>query len=926
MLIYLNARSIVNKLPELQELVNRKKPDVVAITETYLHSDISNTVLGLTGYEVFRKDRSIGNDHRGGTLIAVKSTLNPVLEVHNSDNEVVVVDLTIGSYSVKLLSVYRSPLQTVAENTSLIEFIDSKISNHNRVIVVGDFNYPHIKWEDYSSNVSIEKDFLCFIAQNCLTQHVSSSTRETNLLDLCLTNDSELVQNLTVCETFSTSDHNYFSVLLKCSAKKRPLYELKPDFHNANWEMIRSFLASLDMRALMSSSDINENWTSFKGIVQKSMDLYVPRQWINVHKPKNPWFNRNIQRLINVKKRKWKTYKTNRSAHNKSVYNCSAKKVKAAIEKAKAAHEQKLFRNRKKCQRSFFKYVDRCTKGKETVQTLLVQGDKIYRDEEKAEVLSSQYQSVFTVDDGSEPHCDELMPPNSFSSVSVSDNDVLNAIKDMNPNSAPGDDDMYAKYILELRCFLVEPLKLLFRQSLSTGKIPEDWKKGLIVPIYKKNGKPENPSSYRPICLTSIVCKLLEKIVCKHMVNYLLQNNLISENQHGFMKGKSTATNLVETLNEWTAMLDRRTPIDSIYIDLAKAFDSVSHPKLLHKLRKIGFGGEVLSWLQSFLTGRQQSVIVGNSRSTPQPVVSGIPQGTILGPLLFNIYIDELSQKVSFSSVKLFADDTKIYRKVENSDDCSLLQEDLNRLGSFFSNWQLKVNAEKCEVLHLGYNNSKYIYSVNGAQIPAKEYCKDLGVYINDNLTFAKHIDTITRNAYYRIRQFNLCFASRDRDFKLFMYKTYLRPLLEYNPQVWSPYYLQDIDKVEKVQRRFTKFLPGLHDVGYPQRLEALQIPSLEERRIFHDLLLLYKLVRTALNVETDLFTFANNNLRGHSLKLRVTHSNLNCRKYFFVNRTIQIWNKLDANVVEAESINVFKNRLSSVNLRVYCRGRTLMA
>ena len=224
------------------------------------------------------------------------------------------------------------------------------------------------------------------------------------------------------------------------------------------------------MYALMPSPEKSENWTSFNCIVQKSMKLYVSRQWIIVHKAENPWFNQNKQRLINVKKRKWKIYKTNRSAPNKSIYNRSARIVKAAIEKTKTAHEQKLFQDRKKFQRSFLKYVNRHTKGKETVHTLLVQGDKVYRDEEKAEALSNLYQSVFTVEDSSEPDCKEFMPPISFSLVSVSDNDVFDALKDMNPNSAPGDDDMYVKYILDLRCFLVEPLKLLFRQSLTTEK------------------------------------------------------------------------------------------------------------------------------------------------------------------------------------------------------------------------------------------------------------------------------------------------------------------------------------------------------------------------------------------------------------------------------------------------------------------------
>ena len=586
-----------------------------------------------------------------------------------------------------------------------------------------------------------------------------------------------------------------------------------------------------------------------------------------------------------------------------------------------------MFEGRKSSQRSFFNYIDRCTKPKEQIHTLQVHGEDITDNKGKANALSNQYQSVFTVDNGVYPHCTAMMPPNSFCSVSITDDNVLYALNEMNPNSAPGDDGMYVTYLRNLRCFMVEPLKLIFQQSLDTGELPHDWKRGLIIPIYKKNGKPGDPGSYRPICLTSVVCKLLEKIVHMKMVDYLGQNNLLSINQHGFMKGRSTASNLVETLDEWTSMIDDRIPVDCIYIDLAKAFDSVSHAKLLYKLESFGFGGQSLAWLRSFLCGRCQSVVVGNARSEFKPVISVIPQGTLLGPLMLILFINDIDKHVDHSTIKLFADDTKLYRHVSTSEECSLLRHDLKHIENYFSEWQLNINADKCEVLHLGFRNRRESYSVSGIRNPDKPTCKDLGITIGENLTFTKHMDTVTRNAYFRIRQCNLRFASRDRDFRVFMYVTYLRPLLEYNTQIWSPHYIQDIEKVEQVQRRFTKFLPGMRNYGYVERLGILNLSSLEERRIFQDLVLFYEMVREALETGTEtFFTFANNNLRGHRFKVREMGSNLNCRKYFFINRTAQIWNKLDPHVAEAESLNSFKHRLRSVHLKEYCRGRTIMA
>ena len=206
--------------------------------------------------------------------------------------------------------------------------------------------------------------------------------------------------------------------------------------------------------------------------------------------------------------------------------------------------------------------------------------------------------------------------------------------------------------------------------------------------------------------------------------------------------------------------------------------------------------------------------------------------------------------------------------------------------------------------------------------IPSSEYCRDLGVCISSNLSPSKHCSNIANLAHFKCRQFCRTFACKDREFLLLLFRTYIRPILESNSQVWSPYFIRDIDKIENVQRKFTKYLPGLHNVPYPTRLEILSLDSLEVRRIRADLVLLFKIVRGLVDVDMlDLISFNSSSTRGHHLKLNVQYSRINCHKYYFIHRTIPIWNALPSAVITHDSISSFKKALININLSHYCRG-----
>ena len=311
---------------------------------------------------------------------------------------------------------------------------------------------------------------------------------------------------------------------------------------------------------------------------------------------------------------------------------------------------------------------------------------------------------------------------------------------------------------------------------------------------------------------------------------------MISKDQHGFLSGHSSTTNLLECLKDWTALLENGSCVKVLYYDFKKAFDTVSVPKLLLKLEYLGIGGNLLSCIDSFLSNRSQIVRVGHSFSESKSVISGVPQGSVLGPLLFLLYINDLPNTIdSCSRSKLFADDLKSYNTIDYCIYPKVSNDALSAVVAWSKIWQLSLASSKCGSLFLHGKKSHVdndVLVIDGSPLFTFDTVKDLGVLIDTDLSFSPHIKSIVSKAKQRIYLMFKSFHSRDVALFVFAYKTYILPILDYNSPIWSPYKLSDIDKLEDVQRFYTKRLKGLWYLSYKQRLVACNLVSLELRRL----------------------------------------------------------------------------------------------
>ena len=342
-----------------------------------------------------------------------------------------------------------------------------------------------------------------------------------------------------------------------------------------------------------------------------------------------------------------------------------------------------------------------------------------------------------------------------------------------------------------------------------------------------------------------------------------------------------------------------------MYLDFRKAFDAVPHQRLLKKLAAYGVGGKLLNWIAAFLTERKQQVIVDDKRSDWAAITSGVPQGSVLGPVLFVMFINDLPSGIG-CSLKMFADDTKVYSKMSSALDQQALQDDINRLAAWSDCWQMPFNEGKCKVLHIGTRNEGLNYTMRNTDMAHSLIERDLGVQIDSELKFRQHAAAAVAKASQVLAVIKKSFEKLDKTTLPLLYKTMVRPHLEYANVIWGPFNRADQRKVERIQRRATRLCRDVSHLSYPERLRALRLPSLYYRRRRGDMIQVFQIIHGGVDLETtNFFTISENRrTRGHQWKLVKPRAVSRVREHAFSARTINDWNSLPTEVVNATSGN----------------------
>ena len=498
--------------------------------------------------------------------------------------------------------------------------------------------------------------------------------------------------------------------------------------------------------------------------------------------------------------------------------------------------------------------------------------------------------------------------------IQVKSNGVQKLLSNIKANKATGPDNIPCRILKEAAPELAPILTDIFQHSLRDGVLPDTWKKAQVSPVFKK-GNTNNAENYHPILLTCVSCKLLEHIICHHIHENLDKHSILSSLQHGFRFRHSCGSQLLIAAHDLGKSYNEKKQVDIAILDFSKAFDKVPHQRLLRKLRHYRITGQTCGWIQAFLSNRTQCVVVDGASSQWCPVESGVPQGTVLGPLLFLLFINVLPNFVS-SQVRLFADDCLLYRTISSIEDQLKLQADLKSLEDWASTWGMSFNPSKCTIMAISRSSSPFIffYSLCGVILQQVDEAKYLGILLSSDLMWSKHIQHLVSktNSTMGLLWRNLTTSSAKLREQAFISLVCSR--LEYCCAIWDPHLAKDRDNLEAVQRRAARFVTQDYsrDTSVTQLLKDPHLLQLKDRRRDIRLSLMYRIVTGKVVVPVDDILLPADSRTRRKYEHKYRHFNSTCEQYrhsFFV-QTVPEWNLLPEACIKADTTEAFKASL----------------
>ena len=615
---------------------------------------------------------------------------------------------------------------------------------HSNIVLAGDFNMPHVSWNSpEKTSGGNENTFVELLHDHFLEQLNIAPTRGNNTLDLVLTNIPNKVK---ICEILSPTqaelftDHNIIVFELSMCHNQLPkIRRTVYNYRQGDFAGLRTSLECLNLDSLITTDDdINHDWQQWKKAFLEAVSQHIPSMKV---KGRNyvPWMNSTI--LHNIKKKNSLPLRIKKS-HTPTEYLVEKFKtlrssIKRMLRNSRSKYFDSICSSRGLNPKRFWSLFKLNNKIRNIPQKLSVKVTETKRTfagnpADIAALFNNYFTSIFTTDPNIENCSPKALPYQSnntiIEDITLSEADVFSVLHNLDINKAQGPDGIPARLLKETARQISPSLTVLFNKSLSTGVLPHDWKLANVVPVHKKDNK-EHVENYRPISLLSLISKVLERCVFNKIKDHVFEQ--INNGQHGFVPRKSCVTQLIEVFEYIGRELDLGKQVDVIYLDMSKAFDRVSHMKLLKRLRDFGFGGNILNWFRSYLKDRRQQTTVLGATSSALPVTSGVPQGSILGPLLFLLYQNNLPNSINHSKIATFADDTKIYKVINAKADATAMENDLANFQTSSANANLLLNTDKCKTLRITRKRNKidHTYKLHDSALKTTDCERDLGVW-----------------------------------------------------------------------------------------------------------------------------------------------------------------------------------------------------
>lgn len=937
--VHLNVQSLKQKL----DIVHTELRDcgILSFTETWLHESDNNESFNLPGYHspfcFYRNDR-IG----GGISVYVsdKLVVNRRDDLEVEGVECVWVEI-ISRHSKFLFGTFYRPPNSNVHLWNRIELsIDQAFDTGvHDIIITGDFNvdllhnHPH---QGHLSNIMNTYN-LSQLVTECThyTEHNSS------LLDLILVSNITILDRTFVGESFLDQPMRYhcpvFGILniRKVSsssyARRIWLYEY------ANFDRFRTLLRETDW-SFLDSNDIDSSCTLFTDKIINIAKICIPNKSIIVKSRDLPWMCHDIRKLISKRKKLHNKAKVSNSQHDwlefKRIRNKCVNMIRQSKEKYLNKMSSQLTGNSRN--KSWWKIVHNFIKpdpNKLLIPPIVDNGNYYEEDIDKANVFNNYFASQAVVDDSETllPDDSSSYTPNNLSDIAITSNDVKDILVNLDASKAVGPDLISPRILKNTASVICVPLSMLFNKSLSLSKIPSIWKQANVTPVHKK-GTRDDVKNYRPISLLSVIGKVFERCIFKYLHNFIRENNLITSCQSGFTPGDSTINQLLSISNDVGKALDTGKEFRVVFCDVSKAFDRVWHRGLLFKLTKFGISGKLLKWFDDYLSNRKQRVILNNCNSEWTTIKAGVPQGSILGPLLFLVYINDIVSDIN-SIIKLFADDTSLYLVVDNPVTVHrTLESDLEKIHVWSRQWLVDFNPTKTETMLISRKRTPIHHPdihMNDIPINNVQSHKHLGVFFSGDGYWLDHVNYVISKTSFKLNVMRSLKFQLDRQTLQTIYFSFIRPLLEYGDIAWGNLSNELEKRLENLNIEAARIVTGATKLTSIDKLfKEAGWTSLYDRRQNRKILQFHKMFYqyTPAYLSNLIPTTAS---EGHRYETRNSdHAFITpilCKTSFykqsFLPSTINQWNKLPSDVrsnPSVSSLKLYLDRKVLTNIPVY--------
>lgn len=895
--------------------------DIICVAETKLNDQFPTKQLFIEGFKMpYRKDRQINNG--GGLLIYVKNNIYCRRRDDLEDIYCENIWLEVQSLKKKFLIglFYRPP-------NSTIEFWDSFESNIEKasdlnldLLILGDFNQDIL---NLNPSCHIYRIMSKFNLHNIINQPTRITATSKTCLDLIMTNHNSIINNYEVLPPFN-SDHCTVTAEVVFKSYKQHSYKKKLwKYDQANTEQIENDFENTDWSFIQNSNDINKINDKFTQIILEICNKHIPSINATIRPNDKPWMNNEIRHLMRQRNRLYYKAKSKQCDVHWNNYRRKRNEVVEKIRMAKKDYFQHLkqkLSDENLPSKSWYKIANSITrcKNKNNPTAPLLKNDIVnIHPIDKAETLNQHFANISQTEN-EPPLPEESTPLFNLSFITINEQDVQDQIQTLNVSKPGGPDELMPRLIKCSGKSLIKPLTHMYNRSLILGQVPQQWKMAHVSAIFKGKGDEHDPTNYRPISVTSCLGKILEKIIFKYLYNYLQEYEILTKYQSGFRPRDSTVNQLLEIYNIIIENLDKGKNVRFIFCDVSKAFDKVWHRGLLFKLKKYGICGPLLNWFSSYLSERKQRVIQEGFHSSWANTSAGVPQGSVLGPYLFLLYINDIAENIS-TNIRLFADDTSLFTVIENDQSTNLLIEDLYKIASWSHDWCVILNPTKTKSILFTRKRENTALNINFNDIILAEENKHthLGLILSSDGTWGEHITYIFEKAAARLNILRMLKYDLDRKSLSRFYLSFVRPVLEYGSIIWDGCTQQQSELLESIQLDAARIITGLRrGTSHATLYAELGWCSLAERRKNSKLIHFYKI----LNNETpDYINSILDRYNMHQTEYTLRRQNLKyptprttAFKNSFFPSTIEAWNNLDSDLNNATSLFCFKKILKN--------------